>query len=838
MQIPITNDPVECPQFQELLCNSFGRNIDSFRSALSHGADVNKRESGDKYSIFEKACATPNCDDYIKACLDHEASVTIINPTQKTFPIHLVALCCSDENMRALLTSPDVVVDQKYQDRTALYLLFENINEDNHQKAFECIKLLLVAGANINAVQKDNVSPVQLLLEKVANGQVPSGENEWPKDVLQYCLKESAVNLCLNDGKAQTLIKQCFPTLAKEYGMDMAYPKGYGMSTVTVEGLKDILSSGTMDEFNQIFEEFKNCSRTLNDEELKDMLDIAVVSDKLKAAECLVSPRLDAINETIPENLLEILLPGLLEKCCNRGFYSVLEWLLKIIPQTARDFINKEPLLCILIKRMYAKVYLKNRSFSDCFYLLLQDHRIEIDKPDEASHRTALHYAVMYKMQPVQLALLGKGAQLGLRDILRNFCEIDPILLEKHFDTRLSKTIVCDSSEQNQRDEEFDVTIDLSDFTKSTSATSEINCQSEIYPILQLAQHPANKRLLQHPLISIILQLKLEYLWQANLVYFVYHCIHWICLTWFMVYCNDILGLGRMIDTSIMIFVAVYTIGRMVMSCAIDKEHFLQRCENWLQIMLIIVLICAIVVKESFAVHEEIYRSCCATAVMLLSVEFTVVLGKVSFLGISTNLIMLKTISINFCKSLISFPSILIAWALVFHILFKHRHHTDPATLVTKTMVMMTGEFDATNIPFAESVFKNVLFLMFVIFVALVLNNFINGLAVDDTITMRAESEYISLKQKIFLIHRLETILNLRRTWANYISSTLNWPWLSQENTTINLPPSIKILQNSPNTNAQYGDILKRSQEILNSYAEPYYVNAETTNNLNDSAAR
>ncbi|XP_052863807.1 transient receptor potential cation channel protein painless-like [Anopheles cruzii] len=869
-------DIVECPQ-KDLRNSLENKKINVFKTALSRGADVNKRESGNKYSVFEYACRNSKYGDFIKECLENGAIVTRIHPKEYAFPIHLVALSCSAENMEALLTSKDVVVDQKYKDRTALYLLFENIDQENHREGLKCIELLLSAGANINAVQEDNVSPVQLLLEKVANGEVPSGDNEWPKHVLEYCLKESAVNLSLNDGKAQTLISQHFSSLD--------IPERHGMSNVTVELLKNKLFIGryTSEDFIEIYKQFSNHLVALSNEELKDMIQIAVCSDKLKAAQHLINPRLDGTTGTVRENLLETLFPGLLEKCCNRGIYSALEWLLQIIPKTARAFINKEPLLCILIKRMNAEVNLMKRSFSKCFYLLLHDPRIELDMCDKTSKRTALHYAVMYKMQPVQLALLGKGAQLGSMDILGNICEIDPILWEKYLDRRLSKAIVDDAR--------FDVIIDLSDFIKSTSPTKETKWESEIYPILQLAQHPANKRLLLHPVISTIVQLKLNYLCRASLVYVMYHFIHWIGLTCLMVYCGDIyLGQSNVTLYWYFVLALIFIFARMFISYAVDRENFLQRSESWLQIMLTIVMICAIVVKVFSTVHEEIYRSCCATAVMLLSVEFTAVLAKVSSFSISTNLILLKAILINFCKSLIPFSSILIAWALTLHILFKERHHMDSAALgetgtqknntveqVTgnnefnkfqtvwlagiKTIVMMTGEFDATNIPFEDCVLKSVIFLMFIFFVALVFNNFINGLAVDDTMTMRAESEYISLKQKIFLIHRLETILNLLWTRSN----AFNWSWLSQETTTIKLPQYIKIQQKPPSEHAckfqwhnlkrmfkglkdeekketivmneENCHILNRALEILNSCAEAHYFNTETTKNLNDSAS-
>lgn len=53
--------------------------------------------------------------------------------------------------------------------------------------------------------------------------------------------------------------------------------------------------------------------------------------------------------------------------------------------------------------------------------------------------------------------------------------------------------------------------------------------------------------------------------------------------------------------------------------------------------------------------------------------------------------------------------------------------------LFLQAVVMLTGEFDASNIHFKQNATSYVLFVIFVFLISTVLNNLLNGLAVSDT---------------------------------------------------------------------------------------------------------
>jgi hypothetical protein len=114
------------------------------------------------------------------------------------------------------------------------------------------------------------------------------------------------------------------------------------------------------------------------------------------------------------------------------------------------------------------------------------------------------------------------------------------------------------------------------------------------------------------------------------------------------------------------------------------------------------------------------------------------------------------------------YVTLLIAFAFSFYILFKGSSEQDGAELfanplvsLLKTIVMFTGEFDASSLSFDTLPFtSHVIFLLFVLLVAVVLLNLLNGLAVNDTGEIRKDAERLSLAARAKLISRIEELLN------------------------------------------------------------------------------
>jgi transient receptor potential cation channel subfamily A protein 1 len=140
----------------------------------------------------------------------------------------------------------------------------------------------------------------------------------------------------------------------------------------------------------------------------------------------------------------------------------------------------------------------------------------------------------------------------------------------------------------------------------------------------------------------------------------------------------------------------------------------------------------------------------------------------------------LKTVSVNFFKLLLWYSLLIIAFALSFYILFaktelpKSINGTDadaddeddeddsfmgPGKSLFKTIVMLTGEFDAGSINFhTYPIISKLVFSLFVFMITIILLNLLNGLAVSDTQTIKNDAElvgHISRAQHIYYVESM-----------------------------------------------------------------------------------
>jgi ankyrin repeat protein len=144
--------------------------------------------------------------------------------------------------------------------------------------------------------------------------------------------------------------------------------------------------------------------------------------------------------------------------------------------------------------------------------------------------------------------------------------------------------------------------------------------------------------------------------------------------------------------------------------------------------------------------------------------------------NLSTNIEMLKTVSLNYFWFLLSYIFLLIAFAFSFYsVLHKNTGHssikynepddlhffTNPYMSVMKTFVMMMGEFDSDSMvtKMSNSPTYCCLFALFVFIIAMVLLNLLTGLAVSDTQAIKSNAEQLSLVSRIRLIYEIESTL-------------------------------------------------------------------------------
>jgi hypothetical protein len=202
---------------------------------------------------------------------------------------------------------------------------------------------------------------------------------------------------------------------------------------------------------------------------------------------------------------------------------------------------------------------------------------------------------------------------------------------------------------------------------------------------------------------------------------------------------------------------------REIMQLSAYGRDYVQSTENWLEISLIVAtfLLCSGVVESA-----ELKLHFSAVALLLGWSEMLILLGRLPQL--SVQLAMLRTVSVTFLRFMVGYVTLLIAFALSFYILFKGSSKqrnaemfANPLVSLLKTIIMFTGEFDASDLSFDTLPYtSHVIFLLFVVLVAIVLLNLLNGLAVNDTGEIRKDAESLSLAARAKLISRIERFVN------------------------------------------------------------------------------
>ncbi|GFG31632.1 hypothetical protein Cfor_03205 [Coptotermes formosanus] len=191
--------------------------------------------------------------------------------------------------------------------------------------------------------------------------------------------------------------------------------------------------------------------------------------------------------------------------------------------------------------------------------------------------------------------------------------------------------------------------------------------------------------------------------------------------------------------------------------------------ENGLQI----VLITATLVSCSRLVENmEIRLHFSVVAIVLAWVELVLMSGRMPLLSLQME--MLKRVSLTFLWYMTSYVLLMVAFALVFYMLFKGSVDADgtdffanPLLSLLKTIIMLTGEFDASSLPFDNMPYtSHVIFLLFVVLVTIILLNLLNGLAVSDTDAIQKNAETLSLVARVRLISRIERLAKFPLTSA------------------------------------------------------------------------
>ncbi|XP_055522504.1 transient receptor potential cation channel protein painless-like [Wyeomyia smithii] len=158
--------------------------------------------------------------------------------------------------------------------------------------------------------------------------------------------------------------------------------------------------------------------------------------------------------------------------------------------------------------------------------------------------------------------------------------------------------------------------------------------------------------------------------------------------------------------------------------------------------------------------------------IIAFAMQLIVLIRYLPFERLSTYMRMFKTVAVNFFKTLLVFSPLLVAFTFVFYLTNNYQKRATNSTIATETetseedfnqfntfpntvlkiLVMATGEFDAASTDHSGG--KIILFLLFMFFVYMVIQNLINGLAVSDITAIQQESELISISNKVLILEQ------------------------------------------------------------------------------------
>ncbi|GFG34517.1 hypothetical protein Cfor_06444 [Coptotermes formosanus] len=323
--------------------------------------------------------------------------------------------------------------------------------------------------------------------------------------------------------------------------------------------------------------------------------------------------------------------------------------------------------------------------------------------------------------------------------------------------------------------------------------------------LFYISRSKEHRKLMQHPIITSFLHMKWQrvnfYFYINILLYFIFAILlnTYILLKIADTTTNPSETVTRSngtetsesISTSIrfhatwvpiLLFLLYFTV-REFLQLALSPKVYFKNYENVFDIS----IICF---TGYILFRSEWHETYVVITIILSWTELILLTGR--FPKLSTNIEMLKTVSLNYFRFLISYLFLLIAFAFSFYSLL-HKNATyssikyddredqyffmNPIMSVMKTFVMMMGEFEADSMvsKMANSPTYFCLFALFVFITAMVLLNLLTGLAVSDTQAIKSNAKHLSLVSRIRLIYEIESTL---LQWHTFMEKLRNYTLL------------------------------------------------------------
>lgn len=587
--------------------------------------------------------------------------------------------------------------------KTPLNLLTEQISDCNFNKVFSCMKELIDHNANINAADKQEITPILNVLLNPCLGM----ENR--RKIVEYLLR-TCENIDIDTHREGEARKRIKPLLGHNHHL---IPDEINRK-LRFEDFQELLINRRQNKFLKALHDFEkrypneiqdlfsppNTSETQGE----DLLIIAIREDLAKAVKTML--QLGANVNHFVKDLSE----SPIYVACKKGSCQSLEEILK-----SKNLKADRQLLSYAISLLEKTFEPKEKgNVQKCFDLLLA-YMMRIN---EKSVNWALSHAICNNKSEAIRESLKNGA--SLRNESNQLLRIDPKLLEKHFDGCITsdrcaskneftidfnfKNLVHETKKHEKVDSEEGNKIDLSTLTPDEKYSCEqIEAKSdghEMSAIEYISKSKDHKHLLMHPLIMCFMFIKWERLklfFQINSAISILFAVLTYTYVYILCFYNNELGMKIILLRYSIWILTAYIVTREIVEIRSSPCNYFNNLEKYSEWILILVV--ALTLCDVFPSYRQ-YIS--VTLILLSALE--ILISTKSLPGFCIHYVLLGTVTKNFLKSSPIFLIILVAFSFSFHTLLHEPTKPNPNSLNSSITHFDDSIFNATDLKrFSES---------------------------------------------------------------------------------------------------------------------------------------
>ncbi|KAF4520772.1 hypothetical protein B566_EDAN011424 [Ephemera danica] len=732
----------------------------------------------------------------VQAVLEHGADVERVETARHCSPLHLAVARGQSDVVRVLLARGARPGARTTSSETVLHYALRGLKDDkptsDEQSVLACLELIPLNDELINAQDESGGLTAIHLAAKFKMWRIA-------RLLLQ---RKAHVDIKIRDSTARSIIAdnaKDLPTDMIELLNQIPIREKPPKNLVTM--LRDALKKNDEDVFLNMVENNDSVFHDVKDVSygLPTLLQMAASNGHLRATKKLLQVGADV-------NLCRgTLLPPAMEAARN-GHADILELLLKV-RNCDLSKLSDEYCKMTTLHETVTSQNCKPR----CVELLLENAKrvkLDINAQDDKKY-TALHYAAKANQADIIALLLNYNANIFINDYegIPAFFYINAQYITDFLDSRIETensmkdrdyTLVLNydfmaGPEETETREMKGTTNDvyISVPTESTHLAPISNTESAACPemdaLLQLASSYDHRQLLTHPLIKSFLHLKWYRIFWFFYVNFIFYLLFTLGLS---VHVYNLVTSDQTVvnasasagdtdssndpttgenDGSEQIWwiatlvLMVCLVIREVFQLVVSFWRYWSSAENWLEIILLVLTgILLLAPIDTYSLH-----SIAAIAVLLAYTELVLLVGRHP--SLATYITMFFRVSCSFVYFLLWYSLLILGFGFAFYIVFQkcssaedceNNFFVDLGTSIFRTIIMLTGEFEAGSLSFDSYSFtSHLIFLLFLFFIAIVLLNLLNGLAVSDTQIIRDEAEVVCCVAQVKLYSRLESIL-------------------------------------------------------------------------------